>query len=144
MVTRPRMAVADVFWLPLTEVLPLGLARSTSKYGTRRVAAGTVSNVPITACAFCVVQSESNSSNAIPQRRIVSPKSSMVHPLVVQRESYDWLSSLTDGDASPPRPARPIPRPEHTHRNSDWEVRCSFSYRDKNELDSRAKNPFAT
>src|SRR6476619_4598161 len=61
--TWARTAVADALLTENRVVTPFGLSRSTSKYGSNRVAAGTSSIVQISAVAGPVVRTKQNDAN---------------------------------------------------------------------------------
>src|SRR5579864_607534 len=68
-----RMAVAEALLTENSVVNPFGLLRSTSKYGSSSVAAGTASMVQITACAGAATDSNPTNTRPIATRAMCGP-----------------------------------------------------------------------
>src|SRR5258707_10762 len=92
--TWTKMAVAEALLTENSVVNPFGLLRSTSKYGSSNVAAGTASMVQITALAGAATDSNPANTRPIAIRAMSGP------PLLVSQDLRTILSVTSTNGGS--------------------------------------------
>src|SRR2546425_9952078 len=94
--TCVKIAVAEALLMEISVLSPVGLFRSTSKYGNNSVAPGTSSTVPITACADAAHPSSPSTSARVRTLFMRDP------PVKERRSGYECEPLQLQGLASPP------------------------------------------